>query len=90
MKIEIEITEETAACLWANNWRLDDRDVATIIKDIAEEEARAYSRSFPSAVAADVAAFREVNVIGEAVPACTPKIDQTASSASPPPPCSPS
>lgn len=56
MKIEIEITEETAALMVANSW--GEKGVAEIVKRLAEEHAEAYRRAFPGAVEKAVEDFR--------------------------------
>ena len=59
MKIEIEISEETAACIWANE--LGEKtglSVAFYVKNLVESEADQYRKMFPDDVAAAVLRFR--------------------------------
>jgi len=67
MKIEIEITEETAALLFANNWGAKGgKTVAQIVQGLAEDGANEYRRNFPRAVERAVTDFRSANIaIGE-------------------------
>lgn len=60
MKIEIELDEETAACLWANRtWHgKAPLLMAQIVKDVAEEEAHKFKTNFPKAIARTVEDFR--------------------------------
>ena len=61
MRVEIEIDEDTAACLWDNHtW--DGRDDATIeevVKRIVEREASLYRVTFPQSVSRTIERFRE-------------------------------
>ncbi len=67
MKIEIEITEESAALLYANNWGdKNGKTVAEILQGLAEDDANDYRRKFPHAVERAVTDFRSANVISEA------------------------
>jgi len=59
MKIEIEISEEDAAGLWANAWQPNKIDIAKIVEDLAESAAYRYRRAFPGSTAKVVAQFRE-------------------------------
>jgi hypothetical protein len=65
MKIEIELDEETAACIWANRnpapkiFKL--RTLAQVVQDAAEEDAAKYRALSPGAVAHALAVFREAN-----------------------------
>ena len=63
MKIEIEISEETAACIWANEWgEKTGQSVAFYVKNLVESEADQYRKMFPNDVAAAVLRFRGANV----------------------------
>ena len=63
MKVQIEISEETAALLFANNWvEKGGVSVEQIVTRLAEDEANDYRRHFPAAVAQAVADFRAANV----------------------------
>lgn len=63
MKIEIEISEETAALVWANRtWEGREKyTMSEIVKDLAEEEAAKYRSTFPKAVARVVREFAKAN-----------------------------
>jgi hypothetical protein len=62
MKIEIEISEETAACLWADEWgEKTGQSVAFYVKNLVESQADQYRRMFPNEVAAAVLRFRVAN-----------------------------
>jgi hypothetical protein len=62
MKIEIEISEETAACLWADEWgEKTGHSVAFYVKNLVEFQADQYRRMFPNDVAAAVLRFRGAN-----------------------------
>ena len=51
MKIEIEISEETAACIWANGWgEKTGQSVALCVKTLVESHADQYRKSFPGLV----------------------------------------
>lgn len=69
MKIEIEISEETAACIWANEWgEKTGQSVAFYVKNIVELEADQYRKMFPNDVAAAVLRFRGANATMEQPP----------------------
>lgn len=59
MKLEIEITPEDAACLFADNW--ESRPVEQVIETMVEEAADRYRASFPQPVV-------ESNVQGDGSP----------------------
>jgi hypothetical protein len=62
VKIEIEISEETAACLWADEWgEKTGQSVAFYVKNLVEYQADQYRRMFPNDVAAAVLRFRGAN-----------------------------
>lgn len=59
MKIEIEIDEEQAACLWADHQGVATSEgISEIISEMACEAANKYRREFPAAVDTAVANFR--------------------------------
>lgn len=62
MKIEIEISEEDAACLWAdhNPTRSGAYSLQNIVTGIVLSEARKYRSAFPRAVPRAVEDFRRV------------------------------
>lgn len=55
MKLTIEITEEDAACIWANH---HSRPVAEIVEGILKSEAAKYRQAYPGAVSKAVADFK--------------------------------
>ena len=62
MKIEIEITEEEAACIWTNNWgEKNGRSVQDIVQDLVKIEANDFRRSFPNSVESSISLFRQAN-----------------------------
>ena len=62
MKIEIEITEEDAACIWTNNWgEKNGRSVKDIVQDLVIIKANDYRRNFPNSVSDAVRMFSEAN-----------------------------
>lgn len=62
MKIEIEISEETAACLWADEWgEKTGQPIAFYVKNIVEVQANEYRKMFPNDVASAVERFRGAN-----------------------------
>ena len=62
MKIEIEITEEEAACLWSNNWgEKTNRPVADIVRDLVQIEVNEFRRHFPNSIPESVQLFRKAN-----------------------------
>jgi len=62
MKIEIEISEETAACIWANKWGEETgQSVAFYVKNLVESAADQYRRMFPNDVDSAVQRFRGAN-----------------------------
>lgn len=63
MKITIELDEETAACLWADQtWHgKTPKPMAEVLKDVAEEAASKFRNAFPGAVARTVEQFREAH-----------------------------
>lgn len=66
MKIEIEITEEDAACIWTNNWgEKNGRSVTDIVRELVTIEANDYRRNFPNSVESAVDLFRKANVKSE-------------------------
>lgn len=62
MKIEIEITEEEAACVWSNNYgdRVN-RPIATIARQLLIDEANEFHVLFPHNVESAVKLFRKTN-----------------------------
>jgi len=60
MKIEIEISDETAACIWADNtWEGKyPRDLSDIIASLAIFEAGKYKREFPTSIPRVLAAYQ--------------------------------
>ncbi len=62
MKIEIEITEEVAACIWANRNPLRHRGkflpVADCVQDMAEEEAAKFAAISPTAAQQALTEYR--------------------------------
>jgi hypothetical protein len=51
MKIEIEISEETAACIWSDGWgEKTGQSVALCVKNLVESHADQYRKSFPDDV----------------------------------------
>ena len=75
MKIEIEISEETAACIWANEWgEKTGQSIAFYVKNLVELEAYQYRKMFPNDVAAAVLRFRGANAIGIAAGAAVPPL----------------
>lgn len=72
MKIEIEIDEETAAHLFANNWgERGGQNVTEIIADIVADKAAEHRNHFPNSTERALEDFREHNTAkvgrGEAV-----------------------
>ena len=66
MKIEIEISEETAACIWADEWgEKTGQSVAFYLKNLVESQADQYRKMFPNDVATAVERFREANDQGD-------------------------
>ena len=62
MKIEIEITEEEAACIWTNNWgEKNGRSVQDIVQDLVKMEANYFCRNFPNSVESSISLFRQAN-----------------------------
>jgi hypothetical protein len=62
MKIEIEITEEDAACIWTNNWgEKNGRSVKDIVQELVTIEANDFRRNFPHSVESVVGLFRQAN-----------------------------
>lgn len=60
IKIEIQIDEETAACIWADHtvhgrW---PRSLPEIVKDVVESSAIKFKQAFPGAVPSTVKLFR--------------------------------
>lgn len=67
MKIEIELTEEAAACIWSNNWgEKNNRPVQQIVQELAASEADDFRINYPNSIKSAVEAFRKANVQGEA------------------------
>lgn len=60
LKIELEITEEDAACIWSNNHGPENgRTLESIVQDLVTLEARDFRRNFPESVESSVALFRK-------------------------------
>lgn len=61
MKIQIEITEEDAAAIWANHWKR--KNITETIKMLADRTADIYRDSVSSTqMERDLEAFRAVHV----------------------------
>ena len=62
MKIEIDIDDETAACLWANGtwWGKTDKTVETIVTELICDESNKFRRAFPGAIARSVENFERM------------------------------
>jgi hypothetical protein len=62
MKIEIELTEEDAACIWTNNWgEKNRRSVKDIVQELVTIEANDFRRNFPTSVESAVRMFHKAN-----------------------------
>lgn len=59
MIVQIEISEETSALIWANYWNGPDLKVSDIVKRFAEDNAKTFKRQFPNSVNRAVEDFRE-------------------------------
>lgn len=57
MTITIEISEEDAACIWANAWKMQG-DVTVIATLLLQKEAANYRRAFPRSIATALAEYR--------------------------------
>lgn len=60
VKIQIEITEEVAALVFANNWgSKGGKSLAEIVRGLVESSASEYRAAFPGSVSHAVADYRE-------------------------------
>lgn len=74
MKIEIEITDEDAACIWTNNWgEKDGKSVKAIIQDLIAFEANDFRRKFPNSVSDAVRMFSKAHADVDVSPPQPPK-----------------
>lgn len=55
--ITIELTEEQAACLWADNW--ETGDVSEVARKILKSSAEKYSSSYPGDIPDTITRYRE-------------------------------
>ena len=63
MKIEIEISEEDAACIWADNWgEKTGESLEEIVRQVLVCEANGFRLNFPESVKKAAEQFREANV----------------------------
>lgn len=59
MKIEIEISEEDAACIWENRHGPRNKTpLRQLLADALQEEAENFKRNFPKAVSRVVSEFQ--------------------------------
>jgi hypothetical protein len=59
VRVEIEISEKTAACVWSNAWgRETTGDLRAIAERLLESEAWLFARRFPKSVDDAVREFR--------------------------------
>ena len=63
MKLTIEITNETAAAIWANNHR--PASIATIISTIVEANGCRYRHVFPEEFIHDLSEFKDTDAAKE-------------------------
>ena len=62
MKIEIEISEEIAACLWDNNSGTRNRpSVKEVARRLLVDEADNFRRTFPDRIETAVARYRDAH-----------------------------
>jgi hypothetical protein len=65
MKITLDISDEIAACLFADNWGVKgDRTITQIVHDLANRSAKSYARTFPKALESAMAEFQAASQAG--------------------------
>lgn len=61
MKLEIEIPEEDAACVWSNQWgEKKDLNLVELVQGLVATEATRYRQAFPDAVTRALEDFRKI------------------------------
>jgi hypothetical protein len=75
MKLTIDIPEETAACLWADNWgEKKNFPIERIIEHLAEAAARRFQQSFPDSLPRILPQYRASSVAATANPHLDPHL----------------